>query len=495
MLPSTEVGFYGKLPSHGDFLRRRVSDAFIAAWDAWLQECLAATRATLGDAWLEIYLTSPAWRLACAPGVLGPKPLVGVMVPSVDRVGRYFHLALVAELPNGTDPVTAATKATAFFDAAEQLAIETLEADPVDFERFDEDVAGLRSELGPFDVAAVALDGSAGDVLKGDVPAQWHIPLATPPRPGDVLEQLLSRHLSALYEPLVLWWTSGSAIVEPSFLISKGLPEPSTFAALLDGSWASREWGRVTGQVTETAVRAADADLDELMPPRFRSAAASDVGRVRSVNQDSYLEDSDAGIWVVADGLGGHNHGEVASRMVCDALSDLMPTATFEEMITAAQERICGVNDQLVREAVRSPGGMFSGSTVVALLARRSRFAIIWAGDSRVYRLRKGQMEQLTRDHSLSETEALAEGQNPNAVTRAVGGEATLSLDVHRDRVHAGDRFLLCSDGLTRTVAEADIRTWLAHDYIREAVEGLIQATLNAGAPDNVTAIIVEAYV
>jgi serine/threonine protein phosphatase PrpC len=104
-------------------------------------------------------------------------------------------------------------------------------------------------------------------------------------------------------------------------------------------------------------------------------------------------------------------------------------------------------------------------------------------------------MEQLTHDHSLSETEALAEGQNPNAVTRAVGGEATLSLDVHRDRVHAGDRFLLCSDGLTRTVAEADIRTWLAHDYIREAVEGLIQTTLNAGAPDNVTAIIVEAYV
>ena len=129
------------------------------------------------------------------------------------------------------------------------------------------------------------------------------------------------------------------------------------------------------------------------------------------------------------------------------------------------------------------------------LLARRSRFAITWAGDSRVYRLRNDQMEQLTRDHSLSETEATAEGQNPNAVTRAVGGEATLALDVLRDRVHAGDRFLLCSDGLTRIVAEADIRTWLAHDYIREAVEGLIQATLDAGAPDNVTAIIVEAYV
>jgi type VI secretion system protein ImpM len=374
MLPSTEVGFYGKLPSHGDFLKRRVSDAFIATWDGWLQECLAATRETLGDNWLKIYLTSPAWRFACAAGALGPNPVVGVMVPSVDRVGRYFYLAIVAELLNGADPLVAATKANAFFDAAEQLAIETLEQDPVDFERFDDDVAQLTSELDAFEVGAVALDGSAAEVLAGIQGGQWQIPLGTPPRPGDVLDQLLSRHLSALYEPLVLWWTGGSAIVEPSFLVSKGLPDPNSFAALLDGAWSSRQWRRVTGHVADTAIRAADADLNEMMPPRFRSAAASDVGRVRSVNQDSYLENSDAGIWVVADGLGGHENGEVASRMVCDALSDLVPSAGFEEMISDAQERIQRVNEQLVREAMHSQNGVGSGSTVVARLARPYHF-------------------------------------------------------------------------------------------------------------------------
>src|SRR5918999_6416818 len=104
-----EVGLYGKLPSHGDFLRRRVSDAFVGVWDAWLQECIAASRSALGERWLDVYLTSPAWRFACAAGVCGAAPVVGLMVPSVDRVGRYFPLTLVAELPAGTSILSAAS--------------------------------------------------------------------------------------------------------------------------------------------------------------------------------------------------------------------------------------------------------------------------------------------------------------------------------------------------------------------------------------------------
>ena len=491
----TEVGFYGKLPSHGDFLRRRVSDAFVSAWDPWLQECLASTRTALGDSWLDIYLTSPAWRFGCAAGALGPSPVVGVMVPSVDRVGRYFHLALVAELPADTDLIVAATKAVTFFEAAEELAIDTLAADPVDFDGFDNAVLTLGQELELLQQPpAVALDAAVADVFRNDGITQWQIPLGTPPQLSGVLEQILSRHLSMLYEPLVLWWTGGSGIVEPSFLISKGLPDPGTFAALLDGAWSNRGWQQVRAAVSAPA--AVDTLIDDLTPPRFRSAGASDVGRVRSINQDSYLERSEAGVWVVADGLGGHDDGEIASRMVCDALADFTPAATFEEMIDGAQERIHRVNEQLIRETMRTQSAVGSGSTVVALLARRSRCAVIWAGDSRVYRLRNGQLERLTRDHSLAESEeGLAEGENANAVTRAVGGEPTLALDLHRDRVNAGDRFLLCSDGLTRTLQESEIRLWVAQVDIRDGVEGLIKATLEAGAPDNVTALIVEAFV
>ena len=89
---AVEIGLFGKLPSHGDFLRRRVSDAYVDAWDAWLRECLAESRAALGERWLDVYLTSPAWRFVCAPGACGPAPVMGLMVPSVDRVGRFFPL-------------------------------------------------------------------------------------------------------------------------------------------------------------------------------------------------------------------------------------------------------------------------------------------------------------------------------------------------------------------------------------------------------------------
>ncbi|MGH9203293.1 MAG: protein phosphatase 2C domain-containing protein, partial [Vicinamibacterales bacterium] len=316
----------------------------------------------------------------------------------------------------------------------------------------------------------------------------------SPPQLAPAFEQLLSQRLSALYDPLVLWWTDGSAIVEPSCLIAKGLPDPETFAALLDGSWSDRQWHSIPARITAATV-SGDTLVDDLMPPRFRSAAASDVGRVRAVNQDSYLERSDVGVWVVADGLGGHSDGEIASRMVCDALADLLPGAGFEQMIEAARERVTQVNEHLVRAAVRSHNDVGSGSTVVTLLARGSRCVVLWAGDSRVYRWRSGHLDRLTRDHSLAESEGdTVRGANPNAVTRAVGGEPTLRLDERRDRVRPGDRFLLCSDGLTRIVPESRIRAWLEHEDIRQAVDGLIKTTLEAGAPDNVTALIVEAY-
>jgi type VI secretion system protein ImpM len=487
------VGFYGKLPSHGDFLRRRVPDAFVERWDAWLQQAMTESRATLAGRWLDVYLTSPVWRFVFAAGACGPVPVIGVMAPSVDRVGRHFPLTIVADLPPDVDCAAAATQSSAFFDSAERLIVETLAAEEVDFDGFDARVIELSADLAALNIPKeIVLDSGAGAILdKGQ--NCWQVPIGVSGNLGPLFGQLLSFRLLSVYEPLVIWWTEGSSVVEPSCLFVSGLPPPSTFGALLDGSWGQHGWSSAIARIDRRSSVAEDVWVEPAASLRFRSAANSDVGRVRKINEDAFVERPEVGLWAVADGLGGHRNGEVASREVCDALADMAPLRSFEETIEDAQNRIRGVNDHLFRSAGRAVTDR-SASTVVALLVNGGSCAILWAGDSRLYRWRAGRLEQLTSDHSVEEADRATGRQMTNTITRAVGVEPAVRLDLERDDVRAGDRFLLCSDGLTRIIPEAQIDEWMRHTSIRLAVDGLIKATLDAGAPDNVTVVIVEAY-
>jgi type VI secretion system protein ImpM len=486
-----EVGFYGKLPSHGDFLARRTREGFVGAWDPWLQEAMTASRLALGDGWLEVYLTSPVWRYVCASGACGSDAVAGILVPSVDKVGRYFPLTVVTELPPDTIPVTAAACLEDFFDAAERLLVETMAQEQIDFDRFDQAVVGLGDALArAYQPAGMLLEPAAAALLADAAAGPWSVPIAAPSALSSTILQAAAHRLAELYAPMVLWWTAGSEIVQPSCLVTKGLPRPEQFVAMMNASWDESRWNLLAAHV-DLPASTGDTQIDDPTPPQYRSAAATDTGVVREVNQDSYLERSEVGLWVVADGVGGHQEGDVASRMVCDALAGFAPTASFEEMIDAARSQLHAVNDHLLRASVRPVNPVVSGSTVVTLLARGTRCAVLWAGDSRAYRWRNGKMEQLTRDHSVAELEGET---TSHAITRALGGEATLALDLFRDRVRTGDRFLLCSDGLVRVLRESDIAEWMAADDIAVAAQGLVKETVDRGAPDNVTALIVEAY-
>lgn len=229
--------------------------------------------------------------------------------------------------------------------------------------------------------------------------------------------------------------------------------------------------------------------------PMYVSAGATDIGLARSSNQDAFVDMPAGGLWVVADGMGGHRDGDVASRMVCEALADIDAGSELEDTIDTIRQRMSEVNDRLHQAALRPVDPIISGSTVAIFVARRASCAVVWAGDSRVYRFRGGRLTQLTSDHTLaSELNLQIPSEADHSITRAVGGEDTLLLDARRGHVRLGDRYLVCSDGLTHELSDARIAEILgAGANVDECVRALVQATLDAGARDNVTAIVVEA--
>lgn len=233
---------------------------------------------------------------------------------------------------------------------------------------------------------------------------------------------------------------------------------------------------------------------------RFRSWGATHRGAVRSHNEDSFLNRPDLGLWVVADGAGGHQAGAVASGEVVRAMEALPPGLPAADMLAAVRAGLDAVHAALRAEAARRGPDAIIATTVAVLVARDGHFACLWAGDSRAYLLRGGRMEQVTRDHSLVQglvdagaiTAAAAERHpHANVITRAVGADGPFELDKRSGALHPGDRLLLCTDGLTKCLPDDAIAALLAADEDTPA-ERLVLAALAALVNDNVTAVSVE---
>jgi serine/threonine protein phosphatase PrpC len=231
----------------------------------------------------------------------------------------------------------------------------------------------------------------------------------------------------------------------------------------------------------------------------FHTGAATHVGRVRRLNEDSLLARPETGLWVVADGMGGHGGGDVASRAVVNALSTLEATDSASDMLGNFEQRVWRVNTDL-RSLARLRGQTVIGTTLVALLIHGAHYACVWCGDSRAYLLRDGAMAQISRDHSevqdLIDRGILEAGEakawpRRNVITRALGVTDRANLEIADGPALAGDRFLLCSDGLTTHLGDSEIADVLARGAPQEACDDLIALTLQRGASDNVSVVVV----
>lgn len=234
---------------------------------------------------------------------------------------------------------------------------------------------------------------------------------------------------------------------------------------------------------------------------RYHSASYSHVGMVRQINEDAFLELPENGVWAIADGMGGHAAGDYVASLIVDSLRRASPSPSLAIYTCALSTALTQVNTAVREETLRREVAMM-GSTVVVLAAQSNQGVCLWAGDSRLYRLRDGDLQGISRDHSyvqelqdsglLSEAEARVHPR-ANIVTRAIGVEDTLDLAMVNLDVLPGDTYLLCSDGLNKTAEDYEIRDVLVHADPYQVVRSLVHLGLTRGAPDNITAIVVKA--
>lgn len=533
---ASHPGFYGKLPSHGDFLSRRLPRQFVEPWDQWLQSGLTASREQLGKDWLKIFLVSPIWEFALSPGLCGDDAWAGVVMPSVDKVGRYFPLTLAAKVDHGRlaslfDP------GCGWFEALSQLALSTLEYD-FDLQAFDEGLERLNAAdfLSPEDTAARpgALCSS------GRLAFQFvmHSAQDTPQAFVELGSQLCAQFLAGCS----YWRSLESESAKAALLLCEGLPPSDAYIGFLNGAWPQRGWsfsssylsdvrrppiagGTEDDPVVLTAAANAvsnpvpltsETEEQEKTNPRqhrpieealenkvsqWESYALSVVGMRRKLNEDAILDRADAGLWAVADGMGGHSAGDVASQALVKALAQISPVDDLEHYSEQVASCLHSVNRDLLQLAESRGYGQIIGSTVVVLLMVRNEFRYLWAGDSRLYRYRQGKLEQLTTDHSLY-NESVSLGLSPldgsleqgrgNVITRAVGADAQLRLDCGQGQIVDEDVFILCSDGIDKELGHAEIAELCATGSAEDMAHKLVEEAESKGGRDNISVIVIK---
>lgn len=228
-------GLYGKVPSVGDFVRRRLPAAFVDPWDDWLQAGVASSRKDLGDGWLATYLTSPIWRFALAARLCGPTPVLGVILPSVDAVNRPFPLTIAALVPPSTSLFGIAAGAERWFKAIETLALACLDRS-LDLAELEARLDRIGAPAGESErdlPSAVPLPSRSATSLRWRLDGSEGAPLSA--LLGEALyPRLLDDLARSAFGDVSLWWTEGSDALPHAFLLYGGMPPAAAFSALLD---------------------------------------------------------------------------------------------------------------------------------------------------------------------------------------------------------------------------------------------------------------------
>jgi type VI secretion system protein ImpM len=506
-IESTQIGFYGKLPIIGDFVSRRLPEAFITPWDNWLQSAIAASRETLGESWLNNYLTSPIWRFLLSPGVCGNKAVAGIIMPSVDKVGRYYPLTVAVVFEQSLQLPLLFTTGNVWFEQLEDAALTGLEGN-LDLQAFDQLIQNIPLFSPPMSV-------SPTPQISAEKKA-FYISMENFGHTADAFIELNAKLLAHFMSGYSLWSNGGAEHVQSALLAYEGLPAIGNFAAFLNSKTNTkdeiippgymRKLPENNSKPTVTPINSLHStgtvsSLNSILTndnPLSKSScwhswAITHTGKRRKHNEDAVLNKPNARLWMVADGMGGHKAGDIASQLIVNTLKDVSPTEPLDVYAKTVEQCLQNVNTQLRQLSTKEYGNQLVGSTVVALVCDDQYCTFLWAGDSRLYRLRDATLQQLTQDHCENDEQSSSgwSVKSVNIITRAVGADTDLVLDVGRIDVLDGDVFLLCSDGLNKEMSFKEIEHIIKNSEHHEIADALINETLARGARDNVSVIVV----
>jgi serine/threonine protein phosphatase PrpC len=235
-------------------------------------------------------------------------------------------------------------------------------------------------------------------------------------------------------------------------------------------------------------------------PITFETGSITHVGRVRSANEDNLVLRPEIGVWAVADGMGGHENGALASATVVAALEGIGAASSAPDLLARLEDGVLKANAELRRQ-IDARGGAPMGSTLAVLLVHQRHFACVWSGDSRIYLVRDSRITQISRDHTevqdmvdkgLLSPEEAQRSPRRHVITRAIGVHDLPELDLENGVIEGGDIFVLCSDGLTEHVGDDEILQAAGNPGPQAACDALLALTLERGARDNVTVVIVR---
>jgi type VI secretion system protein ImpM len=440
------IGFFGKVPTHGDFVSTGLGRTFQTELDNWIQSGLQASEQAYGREWNRLFRTAPPWRFVIEHSLWGPATMVGVLVPSVDRVGRSFPLVIAAKLGSFNGHPRLLCFDETWFTAAEALAETSLTR--------DFDIAGFSAGLKRLRLPH-AKQGSKGD--------------GSATTDGDRVS---------------IWWTIDVNTGRASGFKTTGAPQTADFLKLMKDQQTAAASQPKPPAMPEPVRDAGRIVAMEPVPSKkiIERSYSTHPGTRLSINADALLVSENPHLFAVADGVGDGSGAADAAKVTTNTLAGVSAHDTLVALVQEVKGKL-GRAHGLLQSAHASSERETPSASVVTLILHRDALALIWAGNARCYLVRDGMMRCLTRDH--------VEIGLRLALSRSIGSQRQLMPEVLLDATQDGDRLLLCSAALARTLDERSIAETLLEKPVKDAAATLVQDALIANARDNLSAIVV----